>query len=83
MNSEAEPGEHIIFTPTGGAQPPAFQMAEEDTVYRHQVMNRKARQMPFTGGTGMLDYAAGGGALLALAELVNRRRKKKNKGNVQ
>lgn len=36
--------------------------------------------MPFTGGTGMLDYAAGGGVLLALAELVNRRRKKKNKG---
>lgn len=24
VNSEAEPGEHIIFTPTGGAQPPAF-----------------------------------------------------------
>ena len=83
VNSEAEPGEHIIFTPTGGAQPPAFQKAEEDAVYQYQVMNRKARQMPFTGGTGMLDYAAGGGALLALAELVNRRRKKKNKGNVQ
>lgn len=83
VNSEAEPGEHIIFTPTGGAQPPAFQKAEEDAVYQYQVMNRKARQMPFTGGTGMLDYAAGGGVLLALAELVNRRRKKKNKGNVQ
>lgn len=80
VNSEAEPGEHIIFTPTGGAQPPAFQKAEEDAVYQYQVMNRKARQMPFTGGTGMLDYAAGGGVLLALAELVNRRRKKKNKG---
>ena len=83
VNSKAIPGEHITFTPTGGAQPPAFQKAEEGAVYQYQVMNRKARQMPFTGGTGMLDYAAGGGALLALAELVNRRRKKKNKGNVQ
>lgn len=83
VDSEAKPGEHIIFTPTGGAQPPAFQKAEEGAVYQYQVMNRKARQMPFTGGAGMLDYAAGGGALLALAELVNRRRKKKNKGNVQ
>lgn len=83
VNSKAIPGEHITFTPTGGAQPPAFQKAEEGAVYQYQVMNRKARQMPFTGGTGMLDYAAGGGALLALAELVNRRCKKKNKGNVQ
>lgn len=83
VNSKAEPGEHIKFTPTGGAQPPAFQKAEEGAVYQYQVLNRKARQMPFTGGAGMLDYAAGGGALLALAEIVNRRRKKKNKGSVQ
>lgn len=80
VDSRAESGEHIIFTPTGGAQPPAFQKADEGAVYQYQVANRQATPMPFTGGTGMLDYAAGGGAFLALGEFVNRRRKKKNKG---
>ena len=80
VNSQAEPGEHIRFTPTGGAQPPAFQWTENSVVYQYQVMNRKASPMPFTGGSGMLDYAAGGSALLALGELVNRRRKKNMKG---
>ena len=76
VDSTVTSGEHIIFTSTGGAKPPAFQKVEGQT-YQYQVSNRKAMPMPFTGGAGLPAYLGGGGALVALSELMRRRRRKK------
>ena len=77
VNSGAEPGNHIEFISAGGVQPPAFQKADEGAAYQYQVTNRKARPMPFTGGPGLPVYMGGGSALIALSELIRRRRKRK------
>lgn len=77
VDSTVTSGEHIIFTSTDGAKPPAFQKAEDGAVYQYQVSNRKAMPMPFTGGAGLPAYLGGGGALVALSELMRRRRKNK------
>lgn len=77
VDSTAAEGKHIEFKSTGGAKPPAFQKAEDGAVYQYQVSNRKAMPMPFTGGAGLPAYLGGGGALVALSELMRRRRKNK------
>lgn len=77
VKSAAAEGKHIEFKSTGGAKPPAFQKAEDGAVYQYQVSNRKAMPMPFTGGAGLPAYLGGGGALVALSELMRRRRKNK------
>lgn len=78
VDSSSPAAEHITITAAGDVQPPAFERADGEDVYQYQVSNRKVRDLPFTGGAGILGYIGGGSALLAASGFL-RKRKKKNK----
>ena len=61
-----------------GEVPPAFMKVEQNgqSGWEFRLLNYKKQELPMAGGTGTIPYVGGGGALLSMAGLLWKKRRK-------
>lgn len=61
-----------------GEVPPAFMKVEQSgqSGWEFRLLNYKKQELPMAGGTGTIPYVGGGGALLSMAGLLWKKRRK-------
>jgi len=67
---------HINIFMRGEDAPPAFMKASEMDTYQYQLPNNRSRDLPLSGGPGVIPYLGSGGTLLSAAALLFKKRRK-------